>query len=439
MTVKSRPVSRALPYPALEAGNSSFPKGRYEPEITEGRDGRSVEIHHKIFGAPFIEKLIEEGKVGFYCGFSVPKAGVRKLHETGRKGKIEWEDSIIGEPPKLQPAVIYTGEDMKHTLTEQCGVAESWQGKTITLQKGARLARGRVPKANASRCPSMTYRELESGKYTALRKNLIKEKGSDFQKEFLTVLMDSNDFIKWIEDRVGIEESGKDIDVFSVKFAEDEFKEPSRQMERELFKKWESTITPAQACRSSFWGYVTLRHIKENKIESHYLAANNGSLVEGIERIDKALKSGKADAMDMTVRTAIRRLSGLHERGNRSVYVNCPFARAWWRCHIAQEVCKEIDAANQNNVIEVLRESQEYWEALINSVVSKNSVFGDTKIRSALIWTLSEKTNGTKSDLFNAKTLTAIIKKIGVRLAFQELAVFPADELKQLFEDQFVS
>ena len=150
MTIKSSPVVHALPYPALEAGNLSFPEGSYEPSVKMREDGCSAEIEHKISGASFIEKLIDDDKIGFYCLFSSPKSGIRKLHKTGMTGSIKWENSIVGEPPKLRPILVYTGEDKEHIFTKECGVAELWHGKKIILPRGARLARGGFLNVNTS-------------------------------------------------------------------------------------------------------------------------------------------------------------------------------------------------------------------------------------------------------------------------------------------------
>ncbi len=140
--MKASPVVHALPYPSLEEGNLSFPEGEYEAEAIMGKDGRSVEIEHIISGAPFIENLVEQGLVQFSCQLSIPKAGVRRLIETERRGRVELDEALMGEPPKLRPVMLYVGDDKEHEFTEECGVAEIWQGKKITLQKGAKLARG---------------------------------------------------------------------------------------------------------------------------------------------------------------------------------------------------------------------------------------------------------------------------------------------------------
>ena len=149
MSMKSSPIVHALPYPALEAGNLSFPEGQYEADANISKDGRSVEIEHKISGAAFIENLIEDGLVKFACQLSIPKAGVRRLLITERKGVVELDESIMGEPPKLRPVALYYNERIEniddaneYELTEGCGVAEIWQGKKVRLLNGTRLARG---------------------------------------------------------------------------------------------------------------------------------------------------------------------------------------------------------------------------------------------------------------------------------------------------------
>ena len=92
---------------------------------------------------------------------------------------------------------------------------------------------------------------------------------------------------------------------------------------------------------------MTFRHIEEGRIESSFLAANGGGNVTGAQRIDAALnastgRGGDASLLDRCVRTVLRRLGGLPEaRGNRSVYVNCPLARAWWRERLVAEVATD--------------------------------------------------------------------------------------------------
>ncbi|MCE2453254.1 MAG: hypothetical protein J4F48_10590, partial [Nitrospinae bacterium] len=134
----------------------------------------------------------------------------------------------------------------------------------------------------------MSYKEFEDASYTELRKNLLKSKGSDGQREFLSLLRSSNEFPDWIRDRVEIEQ-GENLTILEEPLTESEFKEPPKSTEVWIFDTWKS-ISPADASRVTFWGFMTLRHIEEGKIESFYLAANGGALTGGLETIDSALK-----------------------------------------------------------------------------------------------------------------------------------------------------
>ena len=277
----------------------------------------------------------------------------------------------------------------------------------------------------------MDYEEFEDASYTSLRKDLIKSKGSQQQREFLIALRSSSHYSEWVRNKVKIE-SGEKLPILEENLTESEFKEPPRSTERQIFESWKA-IPPASACRVTFWGFMTVRHIEEGRIQSSFLAANDGATPGGLDRIDRVLKEGNEKEIDDTVRTALRRMSGLPEaRGNRSVYVNCPFARAWWRRYLANEVC-ENTGVGLTDVIKVLGSSQQYWEELINLVVSRNSVLGDAKVRIALIWALSEFVDEEeKKHLFQGKALKTIRRLIGIRSAWQELGVFSVEELKEL-------
>lgn len=284
----------------------------------------------------------------------------------------------------------------------------------------------------------MPYEELEDASYTELRKNLLKSKGSDDQQNFLSALRSSDKFSGWFRDQVKIKQ-GSCLPILENPLTESEFKEPPRSTEERIFDVWKS-ISPADACRVTFWGFMTLCHVEKGRIQSFYLAANGGALSGGLERIDKTLKKGSEQEVDSIVRMALRRMSGLPEaRGNRSVYVNCPFARAWWRRYLAREVCEKTDA-ELANVVKVLSISQAYWEELISLVVSQNSVLGDVNVRTALIWVLSDFIHDkNKKKLFIAKTLDKIHRLIGIRSAWQELGVFSVEELKKIIESEFIA
>ncbi len=289
----------------------------------------------------------------------------------------------------------------------------------------------------------MIFIEFRDDDYTTFRKNLIKEKGSSLQLEFIKEARNSLSFVNWIETKIGIEDKGNPLVLWATPISDSDYRDLPTSIERQLFDAWKS-ITPAQASQETFWGYVTLQHIKQGIVEATHLAADNNGLLNGLGRIDNALTGRDKSTIDSVVRSILRRLGGLPEaRGSKSVYVNCPFARAWWRGYVAKQVCEETDA-DPDKVIETLRHSQEYWEQLIVLIVSRNSVLGDTNVRTALIWALSElvsdgRDNGDNKKYFQGATIKKISRQIGVRAAWQELGVFPVRELKPIIEQEFLS
>ena len=132
-------ISRSIPYPVLEDGNLSYPEGQYHVSIvTEGNV--SVVVNHQLQGAPFIVRLLGEGKCKFGCLVSVPLTGYRKLElSKDSRQVVEWDIDVIGEPPMLRPIVVAV-EEFTCKLDLNDGVNEAWRDRSITFPKGARLA-----------------------------------------------------------------------------------------------------------------------------------------------------------------------------------------------------------------------------------------------------------------------------------------------------------
>ena len=218
---------------------------------------------------------------------------------------------------------------------------------------------------------------------------------------------------------------------------ESEFKQPPSTTEQELHNAW-SGLTPRVACRTTFWAHLTFRHVKSGRIKATHLAAD-GRALGGAERIDRVLQEegdGAAMAIDRCVRTVLRRLGGLPEaRGNKSVYVDCPFARAWWRERLVGEVSNE-DPDLAGNVREVTRVNQTYWERLVVLVVSRNSVLGSRTVRDQFVLSLAELfENQPNTPLRKANNLQAACRMIGIIQGSRELSVLEKCELRTLMDD----
>ena len=280
------------------------------------------------------------------------------------------------------------------------------------------------------------YREFVDSDYTKLRKSLLAEKGSDLQAEFLEATKRAGDFLGYLAERVDTLGS-VDVELDVVPMTESEFTAPPSDTEARLYRSW-SRVSPRVACRATFWANVTSRHIRERRIESPYLAANGANTAGGAARIDMALHSrGKkrAKAMDDCVRTVLRRLSGIPEqRGKRTVYVDCPFARAWWREWLVEQVVRgDEDIAGQ--VRAVLRINQTYWEKIVDRIVSRNSTFGSRRVRSAFLIALADMVDDPTSALRQPKELIRACRRIAAYQATRELSILTEDELSEIMAE----
>ena len=275
--------------------------------------------------------------------------------------------------------------------------------------------------------------ELSDTDYSKFRKELLRVKGSDRQKRFLESVRDTAAFLDHVS---SIPTDGAVGPALAPeRMTESEYKDPPASTEQILYTSW-SALPPAVACRSTFWAKLTIEHIKAGRIQSVYLAANGGNLPGGAERIDFVLDDTTGQGpkrIDDCVRTVLRRLGGLPEvRGNRSVYVDCPFARAWWRERMVDQ------AANGNTqmtavVRAVIRTNQTYWEKLIDRIVFRNSTFGSENIRNAFLRALALFVQSNPaSGLTSSPELQRLCRRVATYQGSRELSILSDSELDAL-------
>ena len=280
------------------------------------------------------------------------------------------------------------------------------------------------------------HKELKDSDYTRVRRNLLRIKGGPLQRDFLKAVRNNQTFLNYIRLEISTEGS-YELPLSPDPMTEDEFKMPPADTETRLYESW-AELTPRIACRSTFWANFTCRHIEAKKINAVYLAANGGNMSGGAERIDRALmETGEKQPkmMDSAVRTVLRRLGGIPEaRGNRSVYVNCPFARAWWRERLIEQTAQG-DTRLAGQVRKVIRISQNYWEKLIDRIVSRNSTFGSLEVRNAFLQTLARfiaANPGTA--LRKTKVLERTCRRITVHQGTRELSILDDAELVAIMD-----
>ena len=302
------------------------------------------------------------------------------------------------------------------------------------------------------------YRELRDTDYTSFRRKLLRKKGSRSQVELLRAVRAGNS--AFLDHMSHI---GRDGDVLppalTARLTEFEFRTPPADTELAVYRVL-ADLPPATACRSAFWASYTCDAIERDEIQTVYLAANGGNPVGGAARLDRVLRThadGNPEAtdredgnkdepsqngrgatlVDSCVRTVLRRMGGIPEvRGKRTVYVDCPFARAWWRSWIVEEVA-DGDSDIARLIGNVLRISQTYWEKIVDRVVSRNSTFGAAEVRRAFLLTLALEVESAREDvkvprLANPKHLIRVCRRVAAHQGMRELSLLSQPTLEEL-------
>ncbi len=280
------------------------------------------------------------------------------------------------------------------------------------------------------------FKELSDIEYTRLRQNLLRLKGSEKQRNFLEEARNTGAFLNRMEKIPTV--GSTEAELAPSKMTENEFKEPPPDTEAALYNAW-TALPPATACRSTFWANLTLRHIRHGYIQSTFLAANGGKHLGGAEHIDSVLQDSTAQAaerIDRCVRAILRRLGGLPEiRGNRSVYVDCPLARAWWRERWVEQAAQG-DPKLAGKIRAVVRIKQNYWEKFVDRIVFRNSTFGSENIRNAFLRSLARfLQSNPDSQLRETKDLQRLCRRTTAYQGRQELSILTDEELDAIMAD----
>ena len=185
--------------------------------------------------------------------------------------------------------------------------------------------------------------------------------------------------------------------VTETRLSEKEFADPPWSTERLIASTW-AMLPVSLAARPETWTRIHVAMIEQRRINSSYLAAN-GQGESGRTRIAQALKRKDAQAVDSVVRTVLRRLGGvILDRANRTVFLDCPLAKTWWRHRFAIEAHATFGRLSEAALSAALRPRYR-WEALVEAMVSKLTIIGDSAIRPALVQCFAEGVGSTDREV----------------------------------------
>lgn len=180
---------RAHEFPALEAGNISFPDGRYIVDFEPGQDQRSFTISHRVEGAPLINGLIGDRLAKFVCMVSSPASSYRQSHvSTIPVQTVSWEEGNLGEPPLFTPMIV-AAQSFGRTLDhDRDGVHQLWHDQTVQFATGMRLAIGNVVQLRSSIIQMLSFQEEPSFKPGQFQVNAETQVGFRFQVKIASEL-----------------------------------------------------------------------------------------------------------------------------------------------------------------------------------------------------------------------------------------------------------
>ena len=160
---------RAHNHPILEAGNLSYPEGRYTVDFSPGSDRSSFTLKHQIEGAPLIVRLLKQNQAKYVCTVSAPISAYRKTHVSDEDAhEIRWDVEDLGEPPLFTPMILCTTSRELDLSQDRDGVHSLWHGARVSLQQGSRLALGHVIQLRSSIFNMLSFwkrEDLEEGTF----------------------------------------------------------------------------------------------------------------------------------------------------------------------------------------------------------------------------------------------------------------------------------
>lgn len=191
-----------------------------------------------------------------------------------------------------------------------------------------------------------------------------------------------------------------------------EFENPPPETEIELAEAWNGHIQPAEASQPLFWYLCHLAWLEDGRF-------GDAPLPEFFYGANKHL--------DDQTRDFLRRMGGVPReiRGAVTVFVDCPMARAWWRCHVAASAGEAAKRAISDAAHRKLHPSG-VWSSLMELSVRQLTTVNHPMARAVLV----EEISG------HDKPTGAMVQRVAGALARQGLSRSlehtPWEELREI-------
>ena len=263
------------------------------------------------------------------------------------------------------------------------------------------------------------------------------KEGRPFCRETLGAVI-GGDFAAWFKDKIAqlsgkagnaIFTEGEEPPLPDAPFeTEDSFCNPPKLEMQKMREIWRP-LSPHEASSSALWGYINVRMIERELVSASYFAGDADKKDFGARLIEKALRDNDEASIRRLAWSVSRFLTGyIKARSVRALYQNCPPARAWWLCHIAEKAAQSgcFPSIGIDRILDVLKEKS-VWPKLTEFCVSKLTVVGDINIRHGIIGFLCAK-DGKQS----SKRFGSLLKGVGEMSSWRALGSLPPERISEI-------
>ena len=273
------------------------------------------------------------------------------------------------------------------------------------------------------------YKEIEYNIWNSFGKNLLANKGSDKQIDFLQNCRDGKDiFLQYLDKNLLSEKDAiindKDIN-FNYKFTEAEFRFPPMDTQQIIWDTF-GNISRQSMSSCGFWGLNIINMIKYDYIKPSYLASNlNGVNETGVYMLDNAIDSDDGKKIDDCVRRVLRAMGNPAPRGKRIVFNDFYLGKAYWRWNWAYKMSNKINLS----VEEILKIFDEKGYAKFSAKMhSGKSYISQTNTLGGLLLFLN------KNPSVLVKNIKKIIDILGYLSAWKAIEIQSPELNKQEIE-----
>lgn len=284
------------------------------------------------------------------------------------------------------------------------------------------------------------YKKFSEQPWKKFGTDILREKGSEKQKEFLRSCKSGKDtFLEYVSNiyPVGDSITGNQKIDFKRKFSESEFINPPSDTQQVIWDAFNS-ISDEEAVSCGFWGYVVITMINDDCIQPKYLAAQQNSINKtGEHMIDEALKSQDSGKIDSCARRILRSMCNSAPRDKRIVFNDFHLGKTYWRWCWAQRMSKSISLEFEK-ILEIFDEK--YYAELAAKMHSGMSFISAENIFGGLLLYLNEVNSvGDENKKMKPGALVKIINRISYLSAWKAIEVqkpiINKEEIQQIAKD----